>query len=363
MVHAGHQKRSAAHDDELSRFCRTLFASFGRCDQRRWGEVYVRGLAGTPGRKSLRRICEHVLGRGAEQSLQQFVNQSSWDWTPVRRQLAEQAMAHLAPRAWVVEEALIPKSGHSSVGVDRQFSQSAGRVVNCQLALTVLAAGAHGSTPVNWRLLLPRSWDEDDARRAQARLPEHERHRPRWEHLLDALTEMTHGWRVRPLPVIVDLRGSEPATPLADELDRRGLPYAIRTQSPLAHGGPGSPTAAPAGQPAIPDRTVRRRSARSCGPLPGMHAAPGARHVVLERRQHRRAPAAYWVTNLVPSRPSMLDDLIALRHTARRELDLLGAESGLRDFEGRSYRGWHHHTTLVSAAHAYQVFQRVAGAS
>jgi SRSO17 transposase len=101
-----------------SSFCDDVFASIPRADQRRWAEVYVRGLLRVPGRKSIRRICEHVLGMPADQCLQQFLNQSPWSWEPVRRALAFR-IAGTRPKALVVEDAVFPKAGSSSVGVAR----------------------------------------------------------------------------------------------------------------------------------------------------------------------------------------------------------------------------------------------------
>src|ERR1700761_8783819 len=72
----------------LTEFCYELFDSFARADQRRWGELYVRGLLTVPGRKTVRKISD-LAGGGVEQCLQQFVNQSTWDWSAVRRDLAQ----------------------------------------------------------------------------------------------------------------------------------------------------------------------------------------------------------------------------------------------------------------------------------
>ena len=142
-------------DSGLSWFCQGLFASLPRSDQRRWAEVYVRGLIEVQGRKSIRRISDHVLGWRADQCLQQFVNQSPWAWEPVRRGLATQFAATSPPQAWVLEEAVFPKNGDSSVGVAKQYVPSARRTINCQLGMAVLMANETASCPMNWRLVLP----------------------------------------------------------------------------------------------------------------------------------------------------------------------------------------------------------------
>jgi SRSO17 transposase len=353
-----------------------------RADQRRWGEVYVRGLVEVPGRKSVRRISERLLGRRADQSLQQFVNQSSWDWQPVRERITEVVDATLAPRAWVVEETVLPKSGRSSVGVDKQFSQTLGRVLNCQLGLAVLAVGPAGTVPVNWRLMLPRSWDTDRERRARSRVPDEERHRSRWQHLFDALDELAVGWHARPLPVVVDASRSPSAIALIRGLENRGLRYVVRVDSatPLAR--------LPSGEVVtVGERLACAGSARTLAQhwrsglghrsrystvlLPDPVGTGAVRSVGLPRRTRKvvvgwgaepdRVESA-WVTNVESTRSSDLLELLGLSSRAGRDLQRLSELSGLRHFEGRSFRGWHHHVTLVSTAHAYGLLRRLPGA-
>jgi SRSO17 transposase len=89
---------SAVNVDGLAEFCQDLFYTFTRSDQRKWGEAYVRGLVIVPGRKTVRKISELTAGGGAEQCLQQFVNQSTWDWTAVRRDLARHLVREVRPK-------------------------------------------------------------------------------------------------------------------------------------------------------------------------------------------------------------------------------------------------------------------------
>src|SRR4051812_38071252 len=84
---------------ELSEFCQEHLSSLARSDQRRWGEVYIRGLVSVPGRKSIKRISDYVVGWRADQCLQQFINQSTWRWEPVRRTLAQTVTSMVRPRA------------------------------------------------------------------------------------------------------------------------------------------------------------------------------------------------------------------------------------------------------------------------
>jgi SRSO17 transposase len=409
---------------DLSALCQELFSSFARTDQRRWGEVYVEGLVTVPGRKSLRRIAEDVVGWRADQCLQQFVNQSPWAWEPVRSRLAHHLTAELRPRAWVVEEAVFPKNGDASVGVAKQYARSAGGMRNCQLGLAVSLVGDDGGSPVNWRLLLPPSWSKNDARRARSHLPAEERHRTRTEHLLNALDEMVVDWELPVAPVVVDAHQESPVEPLLSGLEERGLRYLVRVPSSTAvavrpigigtgsRSGPvptrmvpvaelaaqairrggrtlnlsnrtgdprdsqfvavGSVGTAPAPTSgaggSVDPRFLAGRSATGWSATGGSGTGGlgrggsgtgrpylGARQVVAQWSPRRHSAEATWLTNLNLAR---LPDLVQLIRLARRtadELEQMGDDCGLRHFEGRSYRGWQHHVTLASVAHAYRL--------
>src|SRR5438128_12412614 len=98
----------------LVEFASEMFESMARKDQRRWGEVYLRGLMLDGKRKSVQPMAER-LQDGDEQCLQQFVNQSPWAWEPVRERLATRMQAELDPDAWIVDDTGFPKAGRSSV--------------------------------------------------------------------------------------------------------------------------------------------------------------------------------------------------------------------------------------------------------
>jgi SRSO17 transposase len=361
---------------DLSVFCQDLFSSFTRSDQRRWGEVYVEGLATVPGRKSIRRIAEDIAGWRADQCLQQFVNQSPWNWEPVRSRLAHHLTAELRPKAWVVEEVVFPKNGNASVGVAKQYAYSAGAMMNCQLGMAVCLAGEQIGGPVNWRLLLPSAWTQDRTRRTRAHLPEYESHKTRWGHVLDALDEMTVDWKLPPPPVVIDAHDAAPVEPLLAGLEERGLRYLVRVPSgtPVAGrtaGGPHTVTEVAAESMRRGGRTLAVALGGSPGRsqfmavgLSGMarpnelgpgHSYIGTRRLVAEWSARRYVAKAVWLTNLNISRLPDVVDLIRLSDRTRDELERMGDDCGLRHFEGRSYQGWQHHVTLASVAYAYRL--------
>src|ERR1700761_4843628 len=146
----------------LVEFCGEMFESMRRKDQRRWGEVYVRGLMLDGKRKSIEPMAAR-LADGDEQCLQQFVNQSPWDPVAVRRALAKRMTVEISPQAWVIDDTGFPKFGKMSVGVARQYSGSLGKVGNCQVGVSINAATDQASCPLNWRLFIPREWDDASA--------------------------------------------------------------------------------------------------------------------------------------------------------------------------------------------------------
>ncbi|TDQ46909.1 IS701 family transposase [Actinorugispora endophytica] len=386
--------------EELEKFCDDLFAVLPRRDQRRWAHTYVRGLVGCEGKKSIQSMSSMVGERCADQSLQQFVNQSTWQWEPVRRRLAEHVAARTRLCAWTINEVVFPKTGQYSVGVDYQYAGSLGRAVNCQLGLTLSYVTDIGAMPLDWRLMLPKAWDDDDARRRKAYLPDHERHRPPWCELLALVDEVIGEWGLPSAPLVADLRHCSGIEELTAALNDRGVGYLLRVgsgftarmgASPDPVQRPGSvavrrprPLSGPHRVSALAEslsgqsRQVVRRAREGAGheswsqfvtaPIrPELPAgrAPARRglgamiRLLLQWPRGRRHPQAYWVTN---QSDAALEELLTLwqrRLMAERHLRLMRANFGLTDFEGRSYRGWHHHVTLVAIAHAYAVLYGV----
>jgi SRSO17 transposase len=375
--------RRPVEHDALAEFSNEMLRHLARSDQRQWGEIYVRGLVSMPGRKSIRRMSDCIVGGRADQGIQQFVNQSPWDWVPVRRNLASYASTLFRPQAWVVEEAVIPKNGLNSVGVARQYSHSAGRVMNSQLGLSVFLAEGPLSAPINWRLLLPPEWDDDPVRRSRSHVPHDERHMSRWQAVVDAIDEMTIHWGLEPQPVVVDARQDIHLESLLRALEDRGLHYLVRVSA-------GTPLAVPAvgnGQPvrtigefaaglnrvgsasvswrdATPRPTASSRFVAQ--PLPRPSVVDPARWrgrsrtLLAEWLPGRQRPETMWLTNLGTVRLPQLVALARTRRTVLGDMARLRDEFGLCHFEGRSFRGWHHHVTLVSLAHAFSLSQRLA---
>jgi SRSO17 transposase len=382
----------------LVAFAAEVFEPLARADQRRWGEVYVRGLMLDGKRKSIQPMAER-LADGNEQALQQFVSQSPWDWRPVRQRLATQMTAVLDPDAWVVDDTGFPKYGNASVGVARQYSGTLGKVANCQVGVSIHAATDQASCPINWRLFLPQSWDADAERRAACHVPAQVRHRPKWQLALDMVDELG-GWGLPP-PVVVTDAGYGESGELRLGLEARGLAYVVQVKATTsAYPEAVSPQVAPyAGRGRRPrPRYHTKRSSLAelvlaAGPAAaktvawreGTRGRLRSRFVVLRVRpagvKLRRAaaggdlpvrwllaewpsdqpePVKYWLANL-PDDTALVElvRLAKLRWRIEHDDRELKDGLGLDHFEGRSFSGWHHHVTLVSTAHAFVTLQRL----
>ncbi|WP_418959807.1 IS701 family transposase [Streptomyces tritici] len=365
-------------------FAERIFAHLPRADQRHWAHAYLEGLLRTPGKKSLRRLAASVSDSPtASQSLHQFVNDSPWDWDPAYRQLMGWAEQCLNPRAWVIDVAVLRKQGEHSCGVHRRFVPGTGRSVNCQVGVGGFLVTANEAVPVDWRLLLPRTWTADPRRRSRARIPDGASCAGPEGHALDLVRSMSGRTRLAGVPVVADLTAHDTSATLVRGLGALGRDFVVAVPGllPVVAGrhlvarrrdGGGPPTALEAGRCLAPahdrgsgtesatvhDEQGRPLAVRSAPVhLPGPGSAGTALHRTFRlfsvRPLHHHGPAGLWLTSMTGRR---LDELVALsrlRVRAAQTVRVLESDFGLRDFEGRSYPGWHRHTTLVTAAYAH----------
>src|SRR5215204_3635063 len=200
---------------------------FPRSDQFKQGRVYLHGLLLDGERKSIEPLSRRVPG-GNEQNLQQFINQSPWDPTPVLRAYRARMAAAFATDGGVIaiDDTGFPKQGRHSVGVARQYSGTLGKRGNCQVATSLHYASGRGDYPLALRLYLPAAWTSDPDRRKQARVPSTEGDfKTKWQIALDLLDEV----RAERLPhaITVADAGYGPVTAFRDGLEHRREAYVV----------------------------------------------------------------------------------------------------------------------------------------
>ncbi|WP_432189831.1 IS701 family transposase [Streptomyces sp. Tue6028] len=394
---------------KLALFVADVFASVPRKDQRAKSDCYLRGLMLDGRRKSIQAMAER-LPDGNEQNLQQFVNQSTWDPVLVRRRIAERMVPQIGPDAWAVDDVSFPKDGKMSVAVAPQYCGALGKQANCQVAVSVHAVSDTASCPLQWRLFVPEEWADDAARRRKTGIPQEVGHREKWRLALDTVDELA-GWGLVP-PVVVADAGYGQNADFRDGLEGRGIEYVVAVRSDvIAHPHDARPTApAWSGNGRKPQSRYRDKPSSvsalamshgweaftevtwregSRGPMSSRFLAvrvrpAGARArglalaaattehghwdgvlpevtLLAEWPDGAEAPTGYWLSNLPAG--TLITELVRLakiRWRIEHDYRELKHGLGLDHFEGRSWNGWHHHVTLVTAAHAFLTEQRLA---
>jgi SRSO17 transposase len=386
----------AAQRAALIEFAEEMYGSLARCDQRAKGEQYVRGLLLEGRRKSIQPMAAR-LPDGDEQGLQQFITDSPWDDVPVRRRLARRMTAEIEPDGWVIDDTGLPKDGRFSPGVAHQYCGALGKTANCQVLVSVNAATDRASCPLGWRLFLPASWDQDEQRRAKAKIPDDVRHTPKWQLALDIVDELI-AWGLAARVVQAD-GGYGDITAFRMGLEERELSYVVQvkgtTSAQRADAAPVAPAYQGRGRPPVaryPDTPVSLRDLALTagqlstqvigwregdrGPLSSSFTALRVRPANDAQRQHdgvlperwllaewpegKDEPVKYWLSNLPADTPiAALVQAAKLRWRVEHDYRELKQCLGLDHYEGRTYRGLQHHLTCVTVAHAFLTTTRL----
>ena len=371
----------------------------GRRERRHWGGIYIRGLLLDGERKSIGAMAQR-LPDGNEQNLQQFVSHSPWAWEPLWHRLALKLSRTFTPTAWVIDDTGFPKQGTHSVAVHRQYSGTLGKTGNCQVAVSLHAAGPRGSSALAWRLYLPTVWARDEARRRKAGVPPEATFRKKWELALDLL-DLAHGWGLPPRVVLADA-GYGDITEFRRGLESRRLRYAVGVTShvrvwaepptltrherrstgrpPLRRYDYGEQKpqtvrsvaeARPAkfravtwrqgGRGPMRSRFLARRVQAAHGYVEG--EAPGKEvWLLIEWPEAEARPTKYYLCDLPRSLGlKRLADLAHGRWRIEQDYQQLKEELGLDHFEGRGWRGWHHHVSMAMLAHAFLRLEQALG--
>jgi SRSO17 transposase len=391
-------------DDELGRFLDDMVTSMGRPERRSAMRHYITGLLLDGERKSVQPMAARLVKDEAEadamrQRLQDCVSLSPWSDEEMLRRLAlkfDREMPGI--EAFVIDDTGFAKKGEYSVGVARQYSGTLGRTDNCQVAVSLHLAGANGSGCIAMRLYLPEEeWASNKQRRSAAGVPEEVQFRTKWEIALAQLdTALAAG--VGRHVVLADAGYGE-ATEFRTGVEERGLHYVVGISGVPTIWRPGVtpfvPRTANVGRPATRPKAkqepvslsdfARELSAkmfrivswregskgRQSGRFYATRVYSAERHtkktrpalkpvwLVVEDTGEVKRPFKFYFSNLPESTPiKRLVSLIKLRWRVERDYQELKGEIGLDHFEGRTWRGFHHHATLCAVAHGFLALRR-----
>jgi SRSO17 transposase len=390
--------------DRLGKYATVFADEFPQSKPARWAGVYLQGLLLDGERKSIEplshrvRLPDGLTSADPEQALQQFVNQSPWDHLAVlRRYRAHLARAFASPDGvFLFDDVSFPKQGTHSVGVQRQYCGALGKKANCQVAVSVHYVSPHGHYPLDLQLYLPDSWLSDATRLDKAGVPKDQRQSRTKHEIALELLDRVRGEGLPGRAVVADA-GYGVSGPFRAGLDARGLDYIVgvtgelvvftehpqwirpakpsrgrpRTRSHLAPNNP-----PPVSLATIADRLPRRRVAwreGAKGKLSGRFAWvrvwPGhgwatgdcadAEPLWLLIEEQGDGKLKFALSNM-PANTSCIAAvrLWKSRWPVEQGYQQLKEELGLDHFEGRSWRGFHHHAAMTVLAYGFLLLER-----
>jgi SRSO17 transposase len=343
---------------------------FRRIEARRRVRAYLRGLLAPVERKNGWQLAEHAGDRTPD-AVQDFLARMRWDADQVRDDLRCYVIAQLgeADGVLVLDETGFIKKGSKSVGVQRQYSGTAGRIENCQIGVFLGYASRHGHALIDRALYLPELWANDPVRRGAAGVPENTAFatKPR---LGRQMLERAFAADVPCRWVTSDsVYGADYALRRCIEKSGRGYVLAVTSRQRL-----GFKTVADWLEN-VPGNGWQRLSAGDGAKGPRLYdwaylpcdwldAADGWCKGLLIRRKPAQPEAFTFYLTLSPDTVA-LSDLVRVagtRWTIEACFEAAKGEVGLDQYEVRSWIGWHRHITLAMLAHAYlAALRRAAG--
>jgi SRSO17 transposase len=353
--------------------------------------MYVTGLVGDGERKSVepiaaRACADEEKADAVHQQLLHFVGVSAWDDRGVRREAASYALEVLTEREpvqiWAIDDTGFLKQGKHSVGVQRQYTGSAGKNANCQIGVSLTVCTLTEQLPIDFELYLPRCWTDDPARRAEARIPDEVVFKTKPQLAVTMLERAVEDGI--PQGVVVVDSGYGDNGPFRAAVRKLGLCYAAEVHAPTTVckvDGLGQAR----GQPSSVREVAAKLSGRSFRRVVWRDATKKAlwarfarKRVIVahddgtdvaEREQiwllmeqpaDPSQPARYYLLSL-PNNLSLqqLVHFVKQRWRTERMYEEVKGELGLDHFEGRGFRGWHHHVSAVLCCYAFIVAERV----
>lgn len=376
----------AAGKRRLQNYFDYLGGVLGRSERREAFASYATGLLSDCERKSVEPMAAYVCGDPARcqavtHRLLNFVGDSPWDDVAVRSSAVRYALEAMAARepitAWVIDDTGFLKQGNKSPGVQRQYTGSAGKTTNCQLGVSLTLTTRTLELPVDMDLYLPTSWTEDRKRCRAAHIPDDVEYRPKWRIALE-LIERAFEAGYPPGLVLGDSAYGDVGD-FRERVRRLGLDYGLDVQRHtrvqiVGSDGSVSDTlsvgevAHVLGQGAFRTTTWRegtrdKLSSRFAAVRVLVVRDKGVeadeQWLLIEWPKGKDAPLHYVLCTLSKSLTrKQLVRRIKQRWRIERTYQDMKGELGLDHYEGRSYRGWHHHVSIVLACYAFLVAER-----
>lgn len=367
---------------------------------------YCTGLLLDGDRKSIEPMAarlapDHV--QPMHESLHHFVAQSPWSDADLLHQVRTYVLPEMQSRgpvtAWVVDETSFVKKGIYSVGVARQYCGRLGKKENCQVAVSLSIATAVGSLPVAWRLYLPEEWADQPAKRKRAGIPEEVTFQTKPQIALAQIQQAVKDGIPQGVVLADEIYGSN--RQFREGVTELHLNYSVAVRSnttvwalqrqplpPKPWNGKGKPAKRmrrdATHQPFTAEQLAQQLSAAAWRDVSWREGSKGTLHsrfaalrvrpaygddrkgglrpeewLLIEWAPGTAKPSSYWLSTL--PQKTEIQDLVRIskhRWVIERDYEELKSELGLAHYEGRNWRGFHHHATLCIAAYGFLVAER-----
>jgi len=395
---------SKSFEDRFKKYGEAIGTALAHVDRRTPMQWYLRGLLLPGGRKSVEPMAARVQPhnvRSAHQSMHHLVANAEWSDRGLLAAVSAQVLPALIKKDaachWIIDDTGYGKKGTHSVGVARQYCERLGKTDNCQVAVSLSIANEHGSLPVAYQLYLPQDWANDRARCIGAGVPAEIVFRTTGELALEQIQQALKAGLPRGVVLADAVYGTEAAW--CEQLSAWGLQYAVavRDHTRVWHGKHQPAHRPPAGvrggrarsrlvikekhapvtmidlAQRLPARYWRQVSWRA-----GTNVALQSRFTALrvqavsllrarpeewlliEWPLSQQKPVHYWLCTLPANTP--IKQLVATavgRWQIEHGYQKLKSELGLHHYEGRNWRGFHHHASLCIAAYGFLICERL----
>ena len=393
-------------EERFAAYIEGLAGAAGHEDRRTPLTDYCKGLLLPGERKSIEPMASRLNPDNVQamrQSLHHLVAKAPWIdeslLEQVRKQVTPAMQKHGPVVAWIVDDTGFPKKGKHSVGVTRQYCGQVGKQENCRIAVSLSISTWSSSLPIAYRLYLPKEWAEDINRRVRAEVPAEIEFQTKPEIALDQIRAAVAANVTRGVVLADAAYGTN--SEFREGISELGLQYVVGIQSSMTVWEPGKQPlpARLRGRMGRPPRLLQRtrnhqpitvkqlamslpanafkeitwregtdrklRSRFAAVRTRPAHrdeerAEPHAEQwLLIEWPRGEAEPTKYWISTLPPA--TKLKALVKMakhRWIIERDYQELKQELGLGHFEGRNWRGFHHHATLCIGAYGFLVAER-----
>lgn len=395
---------SAGIEKRFERYCGPIVAALEHADRAAPAQWYLKGLMLPGERKSIEpmaaRVCPDNV-RSAHQSMHHLVADADWEDRAVLQAVAHEVAPELVKKQkscwWILDDTSHVKKGIHSVGVARQYCGRLGKQENCQVAVSLSLATARGSLPLDYELYLPQEWTDNSARCRKAGIPEAIGFRTKVSIARAQIERALKSDIPRGIVLGDAWYGSQ--SDFRDWLTSQALSYvlAVRANTAVWWGKHQPAVAKPSkiGRPRTRlnrdarhrptsvlelARSLPEKSWRTVSWREGTNQTLSSRFarvrvraahdnvdrqeewLLIEWAQGEAEPRHYWLSTL--SKQTSFKQLVynAMgRWMIERDYEELKSELGLSHYEGRNWRGFHHHATLCIAAYGFLMLERLRG--